>query len=204
MHTSTLQRQMTAPTLVVEEPIDVDSFLEMQLLPEFRDQEYELIHGEMIEMPAPAWGHGQYAGDIYSHLRDYARQTGLGSASTEAGVRSVFDPYTLLRPDAAFVLFTTLPNPPSDRILAAFPDVAVEVKSRTESVLAMREKADLYLRNGTQLVWLVFPLDKRIEVHAADGSTTTLGIDDSLTGGDVLPGFTLPIREIFDPYGAGG
>ena len=198
MHTPTLQRQVPAPAPVVEDRIDADTFLEIQHLPKFRDKEYELIHGEMVEMPVPAWGHGQYAGEIYSHLRDYARVTGLGSASTEAGVRSVYDPYTLLRPDAAFVLFTTLPNPPSNRILPVFPDVAVEVKSRTESKLAMREKADMYLRNGTQLVWLVFPDDERVEIHAADGTTTTLGIDDTLDGGDVLPGFTLPLSRLFD------
>ena len=62
----------------------------------------------------------------------------------------------------------------------------------------MREKADLYLRNGTQLVWLVFPDDERVEVHSADGSVTRLGIDDTLTGGDVLPGFAMPLRRLFD------
>ena len=88
--------------------------------------------------------------------------------------------------------------------MPVFPDLAAEVQSPSNSLRDMRDKADLYLRNGSQLVWLVFPDDKRIEVHAADGTVTTLGINDTLTGGDVLPDFTLQLRRIFDPYGTGG
>ena len=85
MHTPVLQERAPMPAVV--ERIDADAFLEMQYLPEFRDKEYELIQGEMIEMPAPAWGHGRYAGRIFARLLDYEEKTDLGAASIEVGVR---------------------------------------------------------------------------------------------------------------------
>ena len=64
----------------------------------------------------------------------------------------------------------------------------------------MREKADYYLRNGSRLVWLFFTDSQTVEVRTIQGSkisAITLGLDDTLDGGDVLPGFEVAVREIF-------
>jgi Uma2 family endonuclease len=60
----------------------------------------------------------------------------------------------------------------------------------------MRKKALYYLENGATLVWLVFPRKQEIEIHEADG-IRTLTIDDTLEGGDVLPGFSLALKTLF-------
>ena len=76
------------------------------------------------------------------------------------------------------------------------PDLAVEVKSPDDSLSKLREKAAYYLANGTLLAWLVYP-KKRLVIVLTPDSEEILTEDDTLDGGDVLPGFTLPVRDIF-------
>ncbi len=78
-----------------------------------------------------------------------------------------------------------------------FPDLAVEVKSPGDSYRQMREKAAYYLANGTKLVWLVYPEKRLVEVYRADGDIQILTGDDTLDGGDVLPGFSMTVSDIF-------
>ena len=62
----------------------------------------------------------------------------------------------------------------------------------------MRRKAEYYLQNGSQLVWLVFPDNRQVEVYVPDADVVTLGETDTLDGGAVLPGFTLRVADIFN------
>jgi Uma2 family endonuclease len=79
------------------------------------------------------------------------------------------------------------------------PDLAVEVKSPDDSLKLLRDKAHYYLANGTRLVWLVIPEKRLVEVYTPDDEQI-LTEEDTLSGEDVLPGFTLPVRDIFaDP-----
>lgn len=76
-------------------------------------------------------------------------------------------------------------------------DLAVEVKSSTDTYNSMRERADYYLRHGTHMVWLVYPEKKIVEVYQPDADVQILVESDTLDGGDVLPGFTLAASAIF-------
>lgn len=80
--------------------------------------------------------------------------------------------------------------------IPTMPDLAIEIASPTDSPLAMREKALYYLKYGSKLVWLLFPRQKQIEVHTSE-SIHTLNLEDTLDGGNVLPGFSLPLKDIF-------
>ncbi len=60
------------------------------------------------------------------------------------------------------------------------------------------EKAHYYLANGAQVVWLVFPNKRYVEVYQPDSEMEVLLGDDLLDGGDVLPGFTMPVADVFD------
>jgi Uma2 family endonuclease len=86
-------------------------------------------------------------------------------------------------------------SPPSE--VQGAPDLAVEVKSPTDSKPDMRQKAEDYPRFGTLMVWLVFPDDLEVEIYVPDKDVQTVKIDGTLDGGAVLPGFTLAVREIF-------
>jgi Uma2 family endonuclease len=68
------------------------------------------------------------------------------------------------------------------------PDLAVEIKSPDDSVRQMRDKAAYYLANGAEMVWLVFPAQRLVEVYTPDDEVQILVEGDVLTAGDLLPG----------------
>jgi len=78
------------------------------------------------------------------------------------------------------------------------PDLAIEVVSPSDRLRAVRAKCLAYLDAGVHLVWLVEPKHQRVTVYLPDRSTRALGLGDTLDGGAVLPGFSLPVTEIFD------
>lgn len=78
------------------------------------------------------------------------------------------------------------------------PDLAVEVRSPTDPFAAIERKVQRYLEAGSSLTWIVDPLRRRIFVRTAHNDmVTTLTEADELDGGDVLPGFRLPVSEVF-------
>jgi Uma2 family endonuclease len=89
-----------------------------------------------------------------------------------------------------------MPNLPQK--FKAAPDLAVEIVSPDEDIFG---KAEDYLHAGTQQVWAVYPDKHMVYVFTLDADGTIrskpFGIDDTLDGGSFLPGFTLPVREIF-------
>ena len=182
---------------VLERLIDADTFLELEQLPEYRDREYELINGEMIEMSVPGRVHTRLGSILHGNFWVFLLEHDLGEANMEGGYRSAIDPYLVLRPDVAFIRHARAPEPNAEGLFPRMPDLAVEVASPSNSVRELREKADIYLRNESQLVWLVFPRQRRVEVHRADGSVDELSADDTLSGEAVLPGFALELRELF-------
>jgi Uma2 family endonuclease len=87
--------------------------------------------------------------------------------------------------------------------MPVMPDVIAEVKSPTDHYDEMREKARFYVANGARLVWLVFPAPQIVEVYRPNEPSDILTINDALDGFDVLPGFSVPIREILTATRAG-
>ena len=77
------------------------------------------------------------------------------------------------------------------------PLVAVEIKSRSNTLKDQREKARQYLAHGTQMVWLVFPEKRIIEIYLAQGDDQILTTTDTLDGGTVLPGFSIAVSDLF-------
>ena len=81
------------------------------------------------------------------------------------------------------------------------PDIAVEVKSPTNTLAELRRKAAIYLQHGTQLVWIIIPDQRSAEVCRLDASgeiqTEFMGEDGKLSGEPVLPGFRLELSTLF-------
>ena len=77
------------------------------------------------------------------------------------------------------------------------PRVAVEIRSESNTWPELREKAGRYLEHGTQMVWLVDTDARSLELHRADAAPQTLRGDDLIEGGAVLPGFRLPVSDLF-------
>jgi Uma2 family endonuclease len=103
-----------------------------------------------------------------------------------------------LQPDVAFVTSTRLAFPDRNTVAVA-PDLAVEVFSKTDSEYDMTDKVKDYLQAGVKMVWVVRLPAKLIEVHTQQQSAKPLllGAGEIIEGAEVLPGFELPVDDIF-------
>jgi Uma2 family endonuclease len=99
------------------------------------------------------------------------------------------------RPDIAFV--TTSRFVPSKGYIYGAPDLAIEIISPTERPQAIRQKLAEYLQYGVQQVWHVYPDSQEIVIHYPDHTSRTFHAEDTLTGGALLPGFTLKVATLF-------
>lgn len=159
----------------------------------------ELVHGEIVEkMPTEA--HGKIAALIAHFLLAFVLPRGLKAhVGVEVRHENPHDPYNSRLPDASLRL-SDAPAVTSGAV-AQMPDLAVEIQSPTDRPHQMREKALYYLRNGSMLVWLVYIEGSRVEVCTLDENgqlvIQTVGVDGALQGEPVLPGFTLPVRDLF-------
>ena len=180
---------------------DVDALWDF--LTQLRNDEkrYELIDGELVEMSAAGGIHGRLATKIARYLDEYAEVHNLGIVTVETGHHPRGNRFTLLVPDVAFVGTENAPDPFPEKFVPLMPDLAVEIASPSDTTKEMREKAQLYLTNGTQIVWLVMPTKQAVEIHRAStglgAEHETLALGDSLSGEDVLPGFELELRRLF-------
>lgn len=175
--------------------LDIDQFETFINLPENRDRAFELIEGEIVEKMVN-FQHTVIAGNIIFELKLYLKTNRIGRVGPELSVRSPGDRRNERRPDVSFV--SDLSRPVTDASAVEFmPDLAVEVKSPSDTLKGLREKARYFLTNGSKLVWLVIPENQLVEVYTAD-EESIFGIDGTLSGRDVLPGFTLPVRAIFE------
>ncbi len=102
-------------------------------------------------------------------------------------------------PALSFVSWDRLPGRkcPKEPIPDLIPDLAVEVLRESNSAKEMTRKLHEYLSVGVRLVWYVDPRARTVKVHTSADHSYTLAEDQTLAGGDVLPGFALPIRELF-------
>lgn len=180
----------------------VDDVLELQGWDGERDRKYELINGELCEMSPTYLLHSWLASRIDRMIGDFAEEMGLGYSFVEAGFFLSDDRHNLYAPDVAFVSKARMPNPIPQTFAGFMPDLAVEIASPSNTVAELRGKALIYLRNGTQLVWILYPEREGAEVCRVDDNrqikTEIVGDDGTLSGEDVLPGFELDLRRLFN------
>lgn len=175
----------------------VEEFEQVYLSPENNNRLYELINGKVYEK-MPTQQHGLIALNIGFALTMYAKQRKTGRPGTEVRHQGLQDHRNSRLPALSF---TCTRNALIEQgSVPGMPELAVEIKSPSDTITEMRETAAYYLANGSRLVWLVYPNYRLLEVYRPDADVEILGEEDTLTGGDVLPGFTLAVREVFaDP-----
>ncbi|HEY3109388.1 MAG TPA: Uma2 family endonuclease [Chloroflexota bacterium] len=159
---------------------------------------YELRAGELLQMVPPGYQHGRFSSRLNVALGAYVLAQDLGDVVIEVGFRLSRDPDTVRAPDIAFVSRARIP---AGELPIAYwegaPDLAVEMISPSESAEDIREKIDEYIRAGARLVWILFPRLRSAEVWRADGSWLKVGPEAALSGEDVVPGFSIPLAQIF-------
>ena len=159
----------------------------------------ELIRGVLVEKVSVSLLHGEIAMLLGSILISFIRPRGLGRiAGSDAGMMLERGPDTVREPDIAYISAEKLPLGVNIQgFYQGAPDLVVEIRSPSDSLTAVNDKAQMWLRFGVGLVWVVFPDSRTVEAHPASGPPVLLGEDDNLDGGDVLPGFTCAVKDIF-------
>ncbi len=163
-----------------------------------RGGRYELVRGELIEMTPVDLHHARTVGNVLSPLHAFVTDRGLGVVGPEGGFVLDRDPDTVRAPDVAFVRADRWPHGEAEHHYGQFPpDLAVEVRSPSETMRSLRAKAESYIAAGVRLVWLVDFASRTIIVIAPDAEAKTLSESDILDGGDVIPGFRMPVKDVF-------
>jgi Uma2 family endonuclease len=166
-------------------------------MPQEDGKRYELIRGNLIERTPANETHGEIGAVILYLLGAFVYPKKLGRLYTaETGFELFQNPDTILAPDVAFVSAARL-KPRTDKFATIAPDLAVEIVSPSNTKQEMHEKVALYFQAGTRLVWIVYPKSRAIYVYRAEDSVTILKPDGILDGGDVLPGFSVKVADIF-------
>lgn len=163
---------------------------------------FELSEGMLIEMTPAGMQHGKYALKFGRRIGNFVDEKKLGeTTAAETGYILFKNPAgkdTVRAPDVGFVSAARIPKKGlPDGYFPGAPDLAVEVISPNDEADDVQLRVTQFLKYGTRMVVLVYPKSKTVVVHTPKGSFT-LGIDDEFDGRDVLPGFKLPVRDIFE------
>jgi len=180
--------------VAVQDKLTIEEFLAFCDRPENAGRIFELIDGEAVEK-MPSFTPSEIGSTINHYIKTYVLANPIGYVTGEAGGYIMPDGQVFI-PDVGYISKERLPQRPA-REAPVPPDFAVEVKSPTDYKRAMRRKAENYLAADTRLVWLVFPDEHTVEVYVLGNDVLTVGLEGMLDGGDVLPGFTLAVKDIF-------
>ena len=162
------------------------------------DRLYELVDGTLVEK-AMGLGESMIAGQILIEIGVFGRQHDLGIPAGADGTVRLLKGLVRI-PDVAFFCWDKLPGRvlPSKPIPDLAPDLAVEVLSKTNTPGEMERKLREYFLAGVRLVWMIDPAKRQAEIYTSpDVAVATLDETQALDGGEVLPGFTLPLAGLF-------
>jgi len=174
-------------------PLETDMTLEEFLESDLED--YEYVKGELILMPAASWEHGLISARVFLRLGTYVEENRLGAVVTPDTGFQVGE--RVLKPDVAFLATAHLPDDTS-RACPVPPDLAVEVVSPSDVFRRVIEKTFAYLDAGTRLVWVVEPGSKTVTVYRSETDIKLLTRNDTLTGEDVVEGFSCQVAQLFE------
>jgi Uma2 family endonuclease len=159
----------------------------------------ELVRGHVVREPPAGFEHGGIAAWIAGEIHRFLREQPLGRVVTaDAGFVLYDEPPTVRAPDVAFVRRDRLDFDTS-RFAPLAPDLAVEVVSPSNTMSEIQEKVLDYLDAGTRMIWVVDPGPRIVTVYRSRDEIRILTGAEELDGGDVLPGFRVPVVELFTP-----
>lgn len=159
---------------------------------------YELVQGRLERMSPMGGEHGRIASRLNVLLASYVWEHKLGDTfAAETAFVLNAETNEVRATDVAFVASARLARI-GEGAVPFPPDLAVEVISPSDRLIAVRRKVAAYQRAGVRLIWVINPRRQTIDVYRPDDTQPhVLSLDDELSGEDVVPGFRLPVRAVF-------
>ena len=164
---------------------------------------YELERGIIVEKDGPAKPKTRMALNIASAMFLFVHHNSLGRVRVETGYYIETNPDSQRDPDVTFLTAARVSGEDNGTLTyPAPPGIAVQIVSTSSVTAEMEPKVKEYLAAGSRRVWVVYPAtataSRRVVIHHPDGATTTHTGDDVITDDGLLPGFSLPLSEIFE------
>jgi Uma2 family endonuclease len=164
------------------------------------DMLYEVVDGQIVEKEMGARD-VEIAGILFQNLGVFAQTNRLGRALMEFVFRIDEVRDLQRRPDVAFVSHAKWPvqrRVPDVVVWDIVPDLAVEVVSPSNSADQVQEKTHEYFKAGVGVVWVVYPRQQEVYVYASPAQIQVIQLGQDLDGGDLIPGFRLPLAMLFE------
>jgi Uma2 family endonuclease len=167
---------------------------------------YELVNGILVEK-AMGFKESCLAVALQAYFLAFVKPRKLGLVAGEAGMLRLCSGLVRI-PDVSFISWERIPGRrmPAEPIPTLAPDLAVEIRSEGNTKAEMDRKLQEYFSAGVLLVWIIAPEARTVTVYCAPDQFTVLTEKETLDGGDVLPGFSLPVADLFaelDQQGTG-
>jgi len=161
---------------------------------------YELIEGELVKMAPTGLEHGGVELGVGAEIRTWSKQTKHGRVFVgEIGFYTRGNKRTVRAADVVFISYERLPADASTEGYSHIaPDLVVEVISPGNTAAEMEQKIREWFEFGVRLVWGIYPKTRRVHVYTTPDKPTILDADAHIDGGDVLPGFSVPIAVFFE------
>jgi len=165
------------------------------------DRICELVDGVLVEKTM-GYFESRLAVALIYFLERFLEQHDLGIVLGEAGTLRILADQIRV-PDVAFLSWRHFPGRvlPAEPVPAIAPDLAVKILSKSNTTAEMERKLDDYFTAGVILAWIIDPDSQSATVYESRDRQKTLSLADSLTGGTVLPGFELPLQQLFEKAG---
>ncbi len=181
-------------------PVQTQLYTLEQFLDEYGHAKHvELVKGVPVEMSPTGRAHGLIALMLGAMILAFVQEHDLGETyGAETGFRLSDDPPTVRALDVSFITRIRAASQAADSYISGPPDLAVEIVSPGDRAGDIQAKINDYLDAGTRLIWVIYPQTRMITVYTPGTSTAHLLREgDTLTGGDVLPGFSVPVANVF-------
>jgi Uma2 family endonuclease len=162
------------------------------------DLQLELTaNGELIVMAPAGWESSEKNLDLATDVNNWNRQTRIGRAFDSSGGFTLPNG-AVKSPDVTWIEKSKLIDVPAGvKFPQVIPDFVIELRSDTDRMPKLREKMEEYRDNGVRLGWLIDPQKQQVEIYRLGQEVEVLESPSSLSGEDVLPGFTLDLSSIF-------
>jgi Uma2 family endonuclease len=161
---------------------------------------YEVVDGQIVEKRMGA-RESEIATILGAFLFQFARANRLGRALVEFMFRIDAEKDLKRRPDVAFVSSSRWPyhrRIPKVSVWDMVPDLAIEVISESNSAYEVQNKLHEYFDAGVKSVWVIYPDQAEVYVYSAPKQVQIVGLGQELDGGDLIPGFRLPVAALFE------